>query len=729
MLFKKPVNISTFAKYLLSYIAIFSVLIGGFFLILRSQLETQYYNQRTDQIQQQLDSLGTHIESQIAALAQTDSLIAANVDIVLSSYITDSKYYRSTYDELIQYARSSNLIDSIVYKSNRSSRIFSTSCYVTYDGTVFSLTNAAMHELVFDPTPYIDASTGQLVWLQNDSASALLYFPPIRSQSASIYYYILDTGFLQAQLKSLLSAEVVAVALTDRQGTPVCGINYDPEAYTLLQPPPESGIYPLEGSQALCVSNSLRSGFAVQAVISEDFLLDQVNTSFMTSYISLLLLSILGIILVYGAMCATYRPLQKLTQTLAPATNTKNHLEILSQNISQLHSQKQQLQESLQNYRTFFQKELLGSSLSSQHAIEPAVLDRIFSAASESDQLLVVKTACGQKSLPAARITELLGSAFRGTVACYCLNSTEACSFHLLVLKQAEDSIAPIREACHRLHRTDGFLFALSNLSGSILDIPLLCDSAEAASEAWPHTPIAEAASCDDDTDALSYPHDSLNRFALLLQESRFSPARNLVQALFDNMDLHSAQNDLPAYFPNCIVLDLLTILTNSMSKNRINFEDYNTILQDAIRLSRNYQPGENSGELLSLISELLYFYERETLNRLSHVAPLQTLMEAHFCQPDFSISVIAEIYHVSVSRMSVLFKKELGLGFADCLWQMRLKKAQELMQTTELSIDEISLAVGYVNTSSFRRKFKQETGQTPSQYRSGSDETQRETE
>ena len=45
-------------------------------------------------------------------------------------------------------------------------------------------------------------------------------------------------------------------------------------------------------------------------------------------------------------------------------------------------------------------------------------------------------------------------------------------------------------------------------------------------------------------------------------------------------------------------------------------------------------------------------------------------------------------------------------------------EKAKELLINTGMSIHEISIAVGYVNTSSFRRKFKQEVGITPSQFR-----------
>ena len=64
------------------------------------------------------------------------------------------------------------------------------------------------------------------------------------------------------------------------------------------------------------------------------------------------------------------------------------------------------------------------------------------------------------------------------------------------------------------------------------------------------------------------------------------------------------------------------------------------------------------------------------------------------------------------------LIKKEMNQNFSEYLWTLRLEKAKELLNNTDMSIDEISIAVGYFNTSSFRRKFKQDTGLTPSQYR-----------
>ena len=76
------------------------------------------------------------------------------------------------------------------------------------------------------------------------------------------------------------------------------------------------------------------------------------------------------------------------------------------------------------------------------------------------------------------------------------------------------------------------------------------------------------------------------------------------------------------------------------------------------------------------------------------------------------------EAVSLSLAYMSYLFKKEFGVNFSDYLWNLRFQKAADMLLHTDLTIDAISIYVGYVNPSSFRRKFKQETGVTPSQYR-----------
>ena len=115
-----------------------------------------------------------------------------------------------------------------------------------------------------------------------------------------------------------------------------------------------------------------------------------------------------------------------------------------------------------------------------------------------------------------------------------------------------------------------------------------------------------------------------------------------------------------------------------------------------------------------SLISVLEQNFESKFIS-----APqIRQIVEEKWNSPDFSIATLAGEFNVSVAYMSYLYKKEMGENFSDHLWRIRLEKAMHLLSETDMSIDDISMAVGYANTSSFRRKFKQEMGYSPSQER-----------
>ena len=122
--------------------------------------------------------------------------------------------------------------------------------------------------------------------------------------------------------------------------------------------------------------------------------------------------------------------------------------------------------------------------------------------------------------------------------------------------------------------------------------------------------------------------------------------------------------------------------------------------------------------EIEDNIRKLLDIYEQSLAEREEKSAPYRQVIEECYCDPNFSITVLAERFEVSVSHMSNLFKKETNMNFSDYLWMQRLNKAKELLCTTEMSVDEISVAVGYNSASGFRRKFRQETGLSPSQFR-----------
>ena len=78
----------------------------------------------------------------------------------------------------------------------------------------------------------------------------------------------------------------------------------------------------------------------------------------------------------------------------------------------------------------------------------------------------------------------------------------------------------------------------------------------------------------------------------------------------------------------------------------------------------------------------------------------------------------VAGDFNLSESSLSKVIKQYTGRTFQEHLLEKRFQQAQSLLRETDISIDEISVSVGYENFSFFYRKFKQLYGLTPREYR-----------
>ena len=92
--------------------------------------------------------------------------------------------------------------------------------------------------------------------------------------------------------------------------------------------------------------------------------------------------------------------------------------------------------------------------------------------------------------------------------------------------------------------------------------------------------------------------------------------------------------------------------------------------------------------------------------------------MEEHFSDPEISMTALADSFDLSTTRFSLSFKEKMGMSPLDYLTLLRVEKAKELLASTNLTIRDISAQVGYYDSGSFIRRFKQITGETPLQYR-----------
>ncbi|GIN92845.1 bifunctional transcriptional activator/DNA repair enzyme AdaA [Siminovitchia terrae] len=94
-----------------------------------------------------------------------------------------------------------------------------------------------------------------------------------------------------------------------------------------------------------------------------------------------------------------------------------------------------------------------------------------------------------------------------------------------------------------------------------------------------------------------------------------------------------------------------------------------------------------------------------------------KTFIHNHFNE-SITLSKIAEEIHINPYHLHRTFKKIVGKTPSDYLFQIRIKLAKEMLKTTDKSITEIALKVGYYNISHFSSVFLDKVGMNPSEFR-----------
>jgi AraC-like DNA-binding protein len=85
---------------------------------------------------------------------------------------------------------------------------------------------------------------------------------------------------------------------------------------------------------------------------------------------------------------------------------------------------------------------------------------------------------------------------------------------------------------------------------------------------------------------------------------------------------------------------------------------------------------------------------------------------------PQYDVKALARSVNLSPSRLQHLFREQLGISLRDLMLGLRLRKAEHLLTSTNMSIKEISFEVGYNHPSSFVRAFRNRCLETPESYR-----------
>lgn len=89
-----------------------------------------------------------------------------------------------------------------------------------------------------------------------------------------------------------------------------------------------------------------------------------------------------------------------------------------------------------------------------------------------------------------------------------------------------------------------------------------------------------------------------------------------------------------------------------------------------------------------------------------------------NYKDPSLCLNKISDEFQISESYFSHMFKEKTGVNFSTYLENIRINEAARLIRDTDISLNELYIAVGYNNANTFRRAFKKIYGVTPSTLR-----------
>ena len=91
--------------------------------------------------------------------------------------------------------------------------------------------------------------------------------------------------------------------------------------------------------------------------------------------------------------------------------------------------------------------------------------------------------------------------------------------------------------------------------------------------------------------------------------------------------------------------------------------------------------------------------------------------IEKNYGDCDLSLHSVCSYLNISASRFSTIFKQATGMTFMDVLIGLRMQKAKELLENTDMKNYEIAERVGFNDSHYFSIAFKKITGKTPTEY------------
>ncbi len=218
---------------------------------------------------------------------------------------------------------------------------------------------------------------------------------------------------------------------------------------------------------------------------------------------------------------------------------------------------------------------------------------------------------------------------------------------------------------------------------------------------------------------------------------------RFIKERLFDNKEIKGTYKRIPTVSLSRIksVANMISIISNYIVEEALLKIKLNEMNEEILMTNRNRSTEEvllksKLNEMTEIISMANSNTDMANMNIMKRgnnkdyeevethgqkdnliLRPAIDYIQNNYCR-NICLDEMATLCNISSSYFSKLFKKITGENFSNYINKLRMEKARQLLETSNISIKDLSIDLGYEDCAYFVKVFKKIVGLTPTSYR-----------
>ena len=215
-----------------------------------------------------------------------------------------------------------------------------------------------------------------------------------------------------------------------------------------------------------------------------------------------------------------------------------------------------------------------------------------------------------------------------------------------------------------------------------------------------------------------------------IMKKQQFSPSQmHLLEQYIGKNELHKIKDLLYDIFSETMVREygtpyirimwvrILNLILHLYSRKSGQWSGIEKALMNFNLPDQIQSVSEIRQKIIEIIMSCFRMEDMSEIDGKTRIQMAVQFIKEHYSE-NLTVNDLAEVFNMSPNYFSSIFKKEILQSPVNFITGIRIKEAQEMLVSSNLSVADIAQKTGYEDGQYFFRVFKKYTGMTPLQYR-----------